>query len=904
MATSDAQGLLMPDGLPACLTRCVDDNPPFIWEILGVSRQVRRQLARRVTTSGDETALLDHYADSEKRRADWASVQRGATPAAPSLLHALLEAFDETLTTRPLSESHLSHVRQALTQDLARFGSLPADRQRLVLLAAFAIGSVDDDPVYVRTTAKQAQQLQTEFDFLGDVTTGAERAGSTQVMAAKGPSADWVDVCRTVTATSEKLRHAGPSGYLLVQLRESVEKLDALARKLETQRIVRQIDHILSVIDELTDAGGATLKRLSDQIVACWRLAYLSPNASAAGFDDDFERFCTTLPGASSDWAHRKAELDHAEAAYEAATQQPGHASLIRRPNVELSKKRNEAEQEYKTSTQTLLAAISPGDQPFDLDRDYVADWSALAVNSSPATDVHAPEPSDDPDGGGSDADAEATTVADTQVTTDGTPPDTGCRQSTPMVDPEPSGTLTQSQHDDCDHGSANVDATDHSAPSAPSASGAPEAESTDPLPASHKSLPPELQSWSAFQDAFWLDTTGQCSAAPWLEPGFLATVDAGLNESFREPSFWRMYVFAVVLRELQPTRGLLPEDVVDLASVWQDPKSTTGGVSTDRVAHVRELMANSPAVERDSGSTRPLRLALLLEAIRPAPDTSLSPAEVATAMAQASFHTGMEPIIASLLRSNAHGIAAPIDHLRRAWERTSRPSKEDLADQLNSSRTILYDTMTELHVAAGGRIQRTHCRKAWATFVSRTSTRLRPLFPVDRGGDRTLKPGIRGQDVLREHALAADRGGAKYQDRRSMDRAARRIADHVEEIVRLTADLARHSRTPATASAIDLSPQALDVLKQPDGDDVDILCAKSLRLVLERRPGIAFDPFLVDHAALARWPDLMWSIDQGELLGVLRDPRQTGVPATAIRDMRHASAVLLEMPPKMATDA
>ena len=283
-----------------------------------------------------------------------------------------------------------------------------------------------------------------------------------------------------------------------------------------------------------------------------------------------------------------------------------------------------------------------------------------------------------------------------------------------------------------------------------------------------------------------------------------------------------------------------------------------------------------------------------MLEAIQPTFGASLNAKEVQKVVEWAGFQPGLKRVVGTLLSASAHGIASPVDHLKRAWESTSRPSKDVLVAELSASRKKLYDTLTELHTAAGGRVQRTHCREAWATFIARVLPSLRHLFPVERGGDKRPGRRTRGQDIIEVHKSVADRGQAKYQDRKSMDRAARRIAEGVEEIVRLATEVREHEDANAVSSPIELDPSCLDALENPGGDELEVLCARTLNRVLKGDEGDTSDPFLVDLSALSRTPGLLLCVDRGEMRSALMDPEEPGVPVNAFTDSRYAAALLL----------
>ena len=959
MVSPNATGIPMPDGLPRCLIQVDEGGSLLLWEILDLSRQVRRQLSRRIAHASGDKALIQHYSSAAARRLDWECVQNGGTAEPPSLLHALLNAYRPELAIGSLSPDDVATVRDSVTAEAPRLQSLPNQRQRLVMLAAFAIGSVDDHAGFVHAVTGQVAAIEAEFEFLAGVTQKSAPADSTPAQLTDGKSNDWEAVCDAVATTCDQLRLAGPASYLLVRLRELVVRLDEIGPGIERRRLEERIEGIAGAIDELPETQAQVLREISKQLVACWCLSYLAPQSKTDGFNEDFEQFQNSLSGVSSALAARRRELDEVETDYQKATQSTRRVSLMHKPDEELSIGRHRAEQLYGASEQALLDAIGPQGQAFDLDYDYVGAWCALRADLEPeqiepvASESRGPTGRRDntevlePQFRDGDRDSRLSSASsqrdDVQRPSDRTGQAVEARESASTEghgqrseatarssggnasvavsremsaeDVSASGDLVTTAF----LGGAVDDTAVHSEPAA-LGNDATELEAVDlaeePLAVadggpsqaisapfvpettrgraqriSRDRLPTELRDAAKFQDNYWLDANGNCATAPWVAPGFVDKVEAALCGAFEELSFWRMFIFAHVLQRLRPMSAVAPEDIVDLGTVWEDPGSLTGGVTRNRTDRVRELVGLPDGTKQ---ATRRLRLALFLEAVRPSDGTTFARHDVSAAVGRAKFEGGLETIIAMLLEANARGVVSPLSLFRQAWESKERPAKSELAEQLVSSRRALYDTMTELHVTAGGRIQRTHCRKAWATFISRVSTMLRPLYPLERGGNDDLASVPTGQQILHEHQQAADRGEAKFQDRKAMDRSARRIADHAEKIVRLDAEIRRYREHFSDPSSIIPNQRFLDTIKNPKGDELDVLCARTLEFVMRQETTPRDEVLLIDYGSLLHFPDLLCSVDGNELRDILKDPRQQGLPATAIADTRHAAAVLL----------
>jgi hypothetical protein len=146
----------------------------------------------------------------------------------------------------------------------------------------------------------------------------------------------------------------------------------------------------------------------------------------------------------------------------------------------------------------------------------------------------------------------------------------------------------------------------------------------------------------------------------------------------------------------------------------------------------------------------------------------------------------------------------------------------EQIQEEFNHRRRELYAEVKRLWLAAGGKVQRTHSRQAWTEFIEEATPTLRLLYPAEEGGQRQeWDPGPMQSEIntlMDRHTRIADRRGAKYQDRRTMDRAARRIVDLAtavnEALVRLRQ--AREAHDDAGAELIPAAASAAPVLLQP----------------------------------------------------------------------------------------
>ena len=415
----------------------------------------------------------------------------------------------------------------------------------------------------------------------------------------QGASRDWKEACAAIAGTCDHLSESGPTPYLLVQLQEAVDQLCELAPQMEGPRIAEQVDGISTAIGELPAPQADALRGLSAQIIACWRLSYLVPPYAREGFDEDLGRLREALAEVSSKWAQDKAAIDEAESAYNRAAANASGASAMRRPHVDLSRRRDDAERRYEASTAALLETLGPGDHVFDLDRDYVTEWDDLDVGLSSAD---SPELAGRDDGESLDEGlADEHTLSDRE----NAPAESGAGQSDQPALP------VEAEGEDAERGQSEE------APSCScSSSGDSDEEWTDDNPESLDSgspgcaeLPTELATWAVFTNTFWIDGGGECGPAPWTSDSFVGEVEQALCDAFVGPSFWRMYILADALNGLGATPGLQLADITDLASAWHSG-SVLIGASSDRATRLRAFAESYRPDELEGNGRRYVRLA------------------------------------------------------------------------------------------------------------------------------------------------------------------------------------------------------------------------------------------------------------------------------------------------------
>jgi hypothetical protein len=382
-----------------------------------------------------------------------------------------------------------------------------------------------------------------------------------------------------------------------------------------------------------------------------------------------------------------------------------------------------------------------------------------------------------------------------------------------------------------------------------------------------------------------------------------------------------RLWIFsqAALQRKLRPAFD--PRDLEDFTAVWTDPSSPTTGTRAGRAERLRGALTELQQAEGAEGARLQLHygLTLFLEAVRPSREQLLSFKDIDDLLGLIDLrHPALREVLHGLLKLGSLG-SSPIDRVRQALGDQPGDSIEHAQEDLLHKRKELHAEVKRLWSAAGGKVQRTHCRRAWDEFIEQATPTLRLLYPIEEGGQRQewnpepLRTEL-GQ-LLERYIRIADKRGAKYQDRRTMDRAARRIIDLAtavnEAMLRLLA--AREARGEAGAELIPvqdtrslLEGPALD---RPEEELYRRCLLRLLRPVSNNGAGPAHDHpedllALVPARHLCDYPDLLSVLPLGPVqrlpdaaglagMVVVPDPF-AGVRLDSITDPLRAAAILI----------
>lgn len=421
-----------------------------------------------------------------------------------------------------------------------------------------------------------------------------------------------------------------------------------------------------------------------------------------------------------------------------------------------------------------------------------------------------------------------------------------------------------------------------------------PTAETSDRTVSSLLELPEELTTYARFREHFWLGAAG-VESAPWRGPSFIDLLASAMSSSLATgpARTWTMLTVCRALEALGHVPLIATNEIRSAASLWWSPESPSAGLDPDRSERLR--------TGQISFGTTGQRVALLLEALRPSAERPLLAHELSVLLDQADFDSGaLRVVVTWLLTTSAYG-HDPMGLFRRS-QRASAQSSGDLSKRLDAARRDLQTLVTRVWSAAGGKVQRTHCRHAWSDFVERIQPSLTRLYPPPRGDDRWT-PAKAAQEVdgyLGKLDLACERYEAKFDDKRRMVRTATEIADAARAVVDLRRSL-QHvddgERPPTTLPTLEF-----DQLRTSSCGAIDEEFARQL---LVRAVGLTSEspaethPLAITIADLCKWPDLLRAIRDvpRESVDALRHAEQAFAYADDLNEPIRAAATLVQSP-------
>lgn len=400
------------------------------------------------------------------------------------------------------------------------------------------------------------------------------------------------------------------------------------------------------------------------------------------------------------------------------------------------------------------------------------------------------------------------------------------------------------------------------------------------------------------YDKQFWINGCGEVARAPWIADSFGAVLDAAARDAWDSQRPDLAYLYA---RGLKEHCGAEPMSIQDLAaadSLLEEPRSLLAGTDLMRAERLREALNGA-----NENPQRGFGLVLIMEAVRPTLPTKLTSEDVKGLVARADYK---DPALSTLISWMLQTWQAEMNPIQQLRERVLEEPPEDLdtlKGLLSSAEETFRDTVATYWSTAGGRLQRTHCRRAWSEFVDKEVGVLRQDFGRLSSQPRLNPSGSQGQiragltRMAKNYAVIMDRAEVRYQDRTSADGAVTAIADsllRVGEILQRLSIQQQRTRMAFDACPVD---EARRVLQEASSDATDQICARIFKSALLETSEL--NPLRLPSWTLAQAPNLVKHIPS-ELLATLDQSNgTTSILVTTITDPRAASALVLAIDPE-----
>lgn len=274
------------------------------------------------------------------------------------------------------------------------------------------------------------------------------------------------------------------------------------------------------------------------------------------------------------------------------------------------------------------------------------------------------------------------------------------------------------------------------------------------------RQLPGELGSFASFCENYWRDKLGDLALAPWRSANFAQALEDRAAYAMREGQFARLVLFARAGDALKFSNCPNPNDVGLLLMLLGGPRTA---LVDDEDRHNR--LARS--VEHEAGASLAARLAIFLEAMIATPSRQPPRGQIYDLAESAGFSGAMARVIEGFFLVGS-GDDDVLGRVRSVLQAIPERSPEELAQRISDAESTLRKSIKELWSAAGGRIERTHCREAWQEFITAAQLVFDDLLARKDWDD------VRRLDALfASYTKTANKFEVKFSDRHRMDRAA-----------------------------------------------------------------------------------------------------------------------------------
>ena len=433
--------------------------------------------------------------------------------------------------------------------------------------------------------------------------------------------------------------------------------------------------------------------------------------------------------------------------------------------------------------------------------------------------------------------------------------------------------------------------------------------------------LADSMASFQEFDSEHWINLKGECVRRPWLEEGFDEKIEAQIELLLDQRRWPHLWLFSEAAR-LRFGGGLIdPRDAEAAALLFEQSDTQTLPNADWRRVCVFE------AAERKG----PLGLGLLtvaLHAMRPGEAEggvlSYAQADALHVRLEETCGPDMAEVLNFLLKLPSQN-ARPVERLRVWSQGAGHPAETVVApaDRLAQARTDFREWMAKHWKAAGGRLQQTHCRRAWDIFVKKLIEPLTVVFyPCDKDPHDHLRWDLgklrRTIDgLVKEGHEVANKEDVEDADRSRFNRTMEQAQTIVLQLVKLAHE-ARQYGAVHQQLVFDLPDEALQRLLSATPTAavpalIHELLKRDIQSATQQHPSPSAYPLSFTARDIGEHPDLLTLVNgqcfeacTTKQVGTAGKQKSSSlvetdyvpvVEATAVNDPVQAVAMLLEPP-------
>ena len=433
--------------------------------------------------------------------------------------------------------------------------------------------------------------------------------------------------------------------------------------------------------------------------------------------------------------------------------------------------------------------------------------------------------------------------------------------------------------------------------------------------------LPDSIVSFKEFRSMHWINLRGKCVMPPWLAEGFDEQIEQHIESALNQRHWAHVWLMSEAARLRFGGTLVEPQDAEGAAQLCAQADALV-------LPHANWRRARAFDEAEKHGQLGTSLLTVALHALRPGEAEgevlSYAQADALQERLEESCGSDMAEVLAYLLKLPSQN-ASPAERLR-VWGQGAGHSMETVvapAVRLAQARTDFREWMAKHWKAAGGRLQQTHCRRAWDIFVKKLIEPLTIVFyPHDEdqhdhlrwdlGKLRRMVDGL----VTEGHEVA-DKEEVEDADRSRFNRTMEQAQTLVLQLVKLAQE-ARQQGAVHEKLVFDLPAEALQrLLSAPRTAPVPALILELLKRdtqsVAQEPPSLGAYPLNFSAVDIGRHPDLLTLIN-GQCFethtvknAISTTKHKNGTAgetghilmakATAVNDPVRAVAMLLEPP-------